>query len=456
MPTDLHRRSHRGAPALAALALLVAAAAPVQAQRTILQGVTVIPMDREARLPGQTVVVEGERIVSVGNAAVAPRPGDVLVDGRGRFLMPGIAEMHAHVGSPQQNPRILALYALYGVTTTRGMLGTPAHLALRDSLQQGLLLGPRFFTSGPSFNNTTVTSPAQAAARVREQQAAGYDLLKIHPGVPADAFDSLAAAAHAVGIPIAGHVPLSIGLEGAIRHRYRTIDHLDSFLEAMWPGPRPISSQQSGWFGLNLISELDRSRLPGLVAAVQAAGIAQVPTQTLMDSYVSDETGAQLAQREEMRYWFANQVQSWIANKDAFLANTTASSAQRAAYTQLRRDLIKALHDAGVPLLLGSDAPQLWNVPGAATHRELQALVAAGLTPYQALRTGTVNIATFYGETGRSGVVAPGARADLILLDADPLTDIRHTLRIHGVLVRGRWIGPDERTRMLEGFAAQR
>jgi imidazolonepropionase-like amidohydrolase len=442
-------------PALALTAVTVAASA-LPAQRLVIRNVTVLPMDREARLPAQTVVVTDGRIAAVTPDAVAPQPGDIAVDGTGKFLMPGIAEMHAHVGSATQNPRILALYALYGVTTTRGMLGAPQHLALRDSLAQGLVLGPRFFTSGPSFNTTTVTSPAQAAARVREQHAAGFDLLKIHPGVPGPAFDSLAAAAHAVGIPFGGHVPLEVGLDGAIRHRFSTIDHLDGFIEAMWPGPRPITAQQTGWFGLNLVPEVDPARMRTLVAQVKQAGIAQVPTQTLMDSYVSDETGEQLAQREEMRYWFADQVANWTTNKNAFLANTPASSAQRAAFTQLRRTLIKALHDEGVLMLLGSDAPQLWNVPGASTHRELQSLVAAGLTPYQALRTGTVNIATFFGETGQSGVVSAGARADLMLLDADPLTDITHSLRINGVVVNGRWIGPEERARRLAEFAASR
>jgi hypothetical protein len=412
-------------------------------------------MDREATIPGQTVVIESGRIASIGDTWMS-MSNDIVVDGRGKFLMPGLAEMHGHIGTPAQNPRILSLYVLNGITTTRGMLGAPLHLALRDSIKNGQVLGPRFFTSGPSFNNNTVSSPAQAAARVREQHAAGYDLLKIHPGVPADAFDSLAAAAHALGIPFGGHVPLDVELAGAVRHRFSTIDHLDGFVEAMWPGPRPITAQQTGFFGLNLIPQIDRTRLPGLVAAVKSANIAQVPSMSLMDNYASDETGEQLAQRYEMQYWFANQVASWVMNKNNFLANSPASAAQRAEYIAVRRQILKALHDAGVPILLGSDTPQVWNVPGFATHRELESLVAAGLTPYQALRTGTVNVAAFYKETGRSGVVAVGARADLLLLDANPLTNVSNTQRIAGVVVNGRWISGEERARQLAAFAAQR
>ncbi len=137
------------------------------------------------------------------------------------------------------------------------------------------------------------------------------------------------------------------------------------------------------------------------------------------------------------------------ATKNNLLSQGAVSREQRLEHIALRRCFIKALHDAGVPFLLGSDAPQLWNVPGFSAHRELAALVAAGLTPYQALRTGTVNVAKYIKEEGRSGVVRRGARADLILLDANPLRDIANSSRISGVVVSGRWIGSAERAQML-------
>jgi imidazolonepropionase-like amidohydrolase len=146
-------------------------------------------------------------------------------------------------------------------------------------------------------------------------------------------------------------------------------------------------------------------------------------------------------------------VQAWQNQKNAFLSNAeTPDAAQRAYYTHVRRQLIRLLHDGGVEILLGSDAPQIWNVPGFAAHRELQLYVAAGLTPYEALRTGTVNIARHLGEEGESGVVRPGARADLVLLDANPLDNIENTQRIAGVVVNGRWISSAERDRLLAGL----
>ena len=440
-----------------ALALLSSAVASASAQQATIAftGVSVIPMDREEVLQNQTVIVENGRISYVGGPRSAPA-GATVVDARGKVLMPGIAEFHAHVpsGAGAVNAhRALSLYALAGVTTARGMLGAPLHLALRDSIRNGQVFGPRLLTSGPSFNNNSVTSPSVAIAMVTDQKSAGYDLLKIHPGVPRVAFDSLAATANRLRIPFAGHVPLEIGLDVALTSRYSTIDHLDGFIEAMYSGSQPLTPQVNGFFGLGIVRQLDQSRFQSIVDRVKASGVAMVPTQILMDNYTNDLTGEQLTSTVEFKYWLPQQVTQWRNLKDTLLARPPASREQRQEFTTLRRKFIKTLYDSGVPFLLGSDAPQYWNVPGYSAHRELGALVAAGLTPYQALRTGTVNVAKFLGEEGRSGVVREGARADLILVDGNPLQDITNTLRISGVVVNGRWIGTDERARLLGALA---
>jgi imidazolonepropionase-like amidohydrolase len=440
---------------LAASVLTLAIGQPGNAQTAhapvVFTGVSVIPMDREEVLQNQTVIVENGRITYVGAARNAPE-GATTVDGRGKFLMPGIAEFHAHVPSGPQAVnahRALSLYVLAGVTTARGMLGAPMHLAVRDSIARGQLLGPRLLTSGPSFNNNSVSSPAVAVAMVTDQKNAGYDLLKIHPGVPRVAFDSLAATANRLRIPFAGHVPLEIGLDVALTSKYSTIDHLDGFVEAMYNGSAPLTPALNGFFGLGIMQQLDTSKFRSVVDRVKASGVAMVPTQILMDNYANDATGEQLTSAAEFKYWVPQQVAGWRTQKDNILSQLPVSREQKQQFIALRRRFIKALYDAGVPFLLGSDAPQLWNVPGFSSHRELGALVAAGLTPYQALRTGTVDVARFLGEAGQSGVVRQGARADLLLLDANPLQDVANSLRINGVVVNGRWIGPAERERML-------
>lgn len=445
---------------LATVALLPFALHQARAQAlntpVVFNGVSVISMDRDEVLENQTVIVENRRITYVGARGSAPA-GATIVDARGKFLMPGLAEFHAHVpsgGQAMHAHRALTLYVLAGVTTARGMLGAPMHLAVRDSIGRGQLLGPRLLTSGPSFNNNSVTAPAVAAAMVTDQKNAGYDLLKIHPGVPRAAFDSLAATANRLRIPFAGHVPLEIGLDVALTSKYSTIDHLDGFVEAMYTGPQPLTPQVNGFFGLGIMRQIDQSKFQSIVDRVKASGVAMVPTQILMDNYANDATGEQLTTAPEFRYWVPQQVAAWRTNKDNTLSQLPIPGEQRQEFIALRRRFIKALYDAGVPFLLGSDAPQLWNVPGFSAHRELGALVAAGLTPYQALRTGTVDVARFLGEEGRSGVVRAGARADLLLLDANPLENIANSLRINGVVVNGRWIGPAERGKMLGALTA--
>jgi len=165
-----------------------------------------------------------------------------------------------------------------------------------------------------------------------------------------------------------------------------------------------------------------------------------VPTQVLMENLIIAGTAEQLAARPEMRYVPAAAVAQWTEAKNTLLQETGSTEASARRMIEVRRRLIKALHDAGAGLLLGSDAPQVWNVPGFSTHRELESLVAAGLTPWQALETGTRNVARYFGTLGETGTVERGKRADLVLLDADPLADIRNTTRRAGVMVRGRWL----------------
>jgi imidazolonepropionase-like amidohydrolase len=431
----------------AGLALLCLFAAPVRAPDSVVAfvNVTVIPMDRERTVPGQTVVVRGDRIVAIGPADQVEVPaGGLRVDGRGKFLIPGLAEMHAHIPGGQAPDsvveRTLFLYVSGGITTIRGMLGHPRHLALRDRVARGALLSPTVYTSGPSFNGNSVTTPASAGKMVTEQKAAGYDFLKIHPGLTREVFDAMAATAQRAGIRFAGHVPLAVGLHRALEARYATIDHLDGYVEAMVRPGAPVKPADSKFFGLNLGEHLDETRLPALVEATRKAGVWNVPTQSLMENLAPGETADALARRPEMRYVPARTLSQWAEEKNSLLEETGSSPKSATAMMEARRRLIKALHAGGAGLLLGSDAPQIYNVPGFSIHRELESLVAAGLTPYQALETGTRNVAVFFETLSETGTVETGKRADLVLLDANPLADVRNTTRRAGVMLGGRWL----------------
>jgi imidazolonepropionase-like amidohydrolase len=409
-----------------------------QGSATAFIGVSVLPMDKDAVLSDQTVVVADGKIASIAASGTAKVPaGAVKIDGKGKYLMPGLGELHAHIpggNAPDADiERTLFLYVANGVTTIRGMLGHPRHLVYRERVAKGDVLGPRIYTSGPSFNGNTAKTPEAAAAMVIEQQKAGYDLLKIHPGVPRDAFDAMAAKADELEMPFAGHVPQAVGLARALEAKYRSIDHLDGYVEALVP-----NAGASQTFGVNLVAQADESRIPALVKATRAAGTWQVPTEILLVNWLNDVDPQTMAAWPEMKYVAPQTLTNWIAQKQGMAAKYPQADRQK--LLALRRKIIKALHDGGVPFALGSDAPQTWNVPGFSAHRELGALVAAGLTPYQALKSGTANVGTYFGTQASVGTVAAGKRADLLLLDANPLTDIANSSRIAGVMVNGRWL----------------
>jgi imidazolonepropionase-like amidohydrolase len=422
--------------------------------------VTVIPMDADRTVAGQTVVVRDGLIVALGPTSETEVPGGaVRIDGSGRYLMPGLAEMHAHIPSPASDGslasahEVLFLYVANGVTTIRGMLGHPAHLDLRREVGRGAVLGPRIWTSGPSVRaNLTTAAAGDSAALITWE--AGYDFIKIHPGPTREGFDALVRTATRLGIPFSGHVPADVGLFHALESGYATIDHLDGYVEALVPaGARPEGTD-GGWFGANYGRVVDRARVVDLARRTREAGVWVVPTQTLMDSYATDATADEMAQMPELRYVSSATRAAWMRWKEQSFASTPSPDVRR-EFLAVRRQLIAALQDEGAGLLLGSDSPQVWNVPGFSIRRELEALVAAGLTPFQALATGTRNVARFLGTEDRAGSVAVGKWADLLLLEGNPLERVSHVARPHGVMVRGRWIDHQTIAQGLARIAAQ-
>jgi len=424
---------------LATVALL--GAGPLFAETTAFVNVNVVPMSSESVIAAQTVIVEDRIIRAIGNVDEIRIPeGADAVDGTDRYLMPGLAEMHAHVPDADsgQLDRHFSLFVANGVTTVRGMLGRPSHLGLRQRLLEGEVFGPRLITSGPSLNGRSVVGPPDARRQVREQAALGYDFIKIHPGLSADEFRALAETANELGIPFAGHVPVAAGVEAALRLNMATIDHLDGYFVALLPADSHRSGGYGGTFDVMLAAEIMSERIDDIAAATAAAGTWNVATQVLIEHLVSDVPVAELRNRPEMKYMKSSTVHRWAESKQALLAERGFDPVVGALAIDLRRKLILALHEAGAGLLLGSDAPQVFNVPGFSLHRELDVLVASGLTPFEALQTGTTAAAEFLGTN--TGVVQVGKDADLLLLDANPLQDIRNSRRIHGVMLRGEWL----------------
>ena len=413
----------------------------VRAETTAIVNVNVIPMIDDRVLAQQTVLVSGDRVTAIGDVDdIAVPAGASVLDGTDRYLMPGLTEMHAHVtGTADRDiERLFSLFLANGVTTIRGMLGRPSHLRLRSELAAGRILGPRLVTSGPSLNGNSVDGPSDGARKVREQHAAGYDFVKIHPGLSAPEFDAIADEANRLNMPFAGHVPVAVGLDGALRKGIATIDHLDGYMAALLPANVDPSGGYGGFFDVMLADDVDRGGVGALVEATVAAGVANVPTQSLFEFRVSRESATDIANRPEMAFVSEDTLQQWVQSKARLVAERGFDPGTAAEATAIRRELIGELHRAGGRILLGSDAPQVFNVPGFSLHRELELMVASGLSPYEALRTGTVAPAEFFGID--AGTVEAGRIADLVLLDANPLADIANSRRVHGVFVKGRWL----------------
>jgi imidazolonepropionase-like amidohydrolase len=410
--------------------------------------VTVVPMDRDGVLPHHTVLVRGDKIVAVEpTSAVALPPGVTRVDGRGKWLMPGLADMHVHTWDTGE----LTMFVAAGVTTVRNMFGNEAHLGWRDRIARGELLGPTIVTAGPIVDgdpptwpgSTVITKPEDADGVVDAHKQAGYDFLKPYGGLQPDVYDALVAAGKQHGVPIAGHVPRGVGLAHALEAKQRSIEHLDGWLSALVPeGVDVTSGGGSFWKTLGrTVENVDEARIPALVQATIQAGTWNCPTIIVWDRFARMDDPEQLA--AETR-WLdlvpAHVVRQWDPKADFRLRTMDASdfAALRKA-NALRREIIAALVRAGAPLLVGTDQGNPYVVAGASLHDELELMVAAGVPRPAALRAATAGAAEYLGRRGQFGVVAPGARADLVLVGVDPLASPL-PLPPDGVMVRGRWL----------------
>lgn len=427
-------------------------------------GVNVIPMDRERVIERQTVLVRDGKITEIGPATrVRVPPGAIVVNAFGKYLMPGLAEMHSHIpgaNAPEQMVRdIMFLYVANGITTIRGMLGAPNQLTLRAQTARGEIIGPTIFVGAPSLNGQSAPTPDVGARLVREHKRAGYDFLKLHPGLTRVVYDSIVTVARRVGITFAGHVSMDVGLPRTLEARQSTIDHLDGYLEAAIPDS--VRARMTGAVPFaQMVAAVDTTRLRYWAGRTRTAGTWNVPTVFLWESFYAPASPEALARRTEVRYAPVQVVTGWIQQKRNMVRNqstqgVTPASARR--YVQLRRFTLRALADSGSPLLMGTDSPQMFNVPGFSLHREIALLQEIGLTPYQILLSGTRNVATYAAQDlkldGAFGTVAVGSRADLLLVDANPLADARNVAKRVGVMVRGRWYPAAELDRGLEEMA---
>ncbi len=412
----------------------------------IFVNVSVIPMNDERILPDQTVVVKDGRIWKMGPAQQLKAPKKAqIIDGKGKFLVPGLTEMHAHIPTPDgpddsQVRNTLFLYLSQGVTTIRGMLGDPYHLALKKQVALGSMLGPRIFTSSPSLNGNTIKTPEEAHEKVSKYKKDGYDFLKIHPGVLRSVFDEVVKTGREVGIGFSGHVPVDVGISHALVSKYGTIDHLDAYLDGLVSDSLRKAMPDPGFFGYNYVPYADPKGIAALAQRTKLQGVGIVPTQSLFTRWFSPQDAGALANEPEMQYMPAKVRYQWRQSKQNLTSNPAYNEAQWQKMITLRQQLLRALYQAGVPILLGSDAPQVFNVPGFSLHHETASMKEAGLSNFAILQSGTANPAQFFQQSQDFGSIGIGKSADLILLDGNPLENLQNLWKQSGVMLRGKWL----------------
>jgi imidazolonepropionase-like amidohydrolase len=412
--------------------------------------VTVIAMNGAAPQPDRTVIVRSGRIARIGPASTERVPsGARVLDGRGRHLIPGLWDMHAHSGRPERD---LGLQLANGITGVRDMGGEapenparspgsfsvswPRLRALREAIRDGRVRGPRIVAAGvmldgaPPWPGTRRVADADEARRaVRTLAAERVDFVKVGTAVGRDAYLALAAEAKRAGLPFAGHVPrgmtaLEVGAAGQ-----RSIEHLMGLPEDCFAPQGPG----------------DPCR--GALARLAELGTWQVPTLVAWRNRLQRHTPA-VRRRPELRL-VPELFQRWEAETEAQLRARPAATPDTSgdSFDGFRR-VVGAMKAARIPLLAGTDCGNPYTVPGFDLHEELRLLVSAGLSPLEALTTATAAPARFLGLSDDVGTIGPGRRADLVLLEADPLAQIENTRRIASVIMGGAVIDRPELDRM--------
>jgi imidazolonepropionase-like amidohydrolase len=430
-------------------------------QITAFVNVNVVSMDSERVLSGQTVIVRDGRIVEIGAAAQVKIPeGTMRIDGQGKYLMPGLVDMHVHGFDDEEKTaaKELFLYIAYGVTTVHHRNGKPKLLKLREQVKRGHLPAPTLFISSPiifgekslSLFGDTHDTPESARKAVVEYAKDGYDSLKVYGDWKLEPYQALVEEAAKQKIPVMGHFARNLPLEVNLRGRVE-VAHAEEYIYTYF-----FKVAKGDW-------TKRESLIPEVAKATKEAGVAvtaNLSTYKSIGLVIGDDTFKELLKKPELKYVPQSNRARLLSERNGYRNRKQYKPEQApvfAGMTVFLKKLVKAMQDEGVKILLGTDAGfevQAFTIPGISAHEELRELVDAGLTPYQAILAGTRNAAEVLGAANEFGTVSVGRRADLILVEGNPLEDINQVSKQSGVMIRGRWLTKVEVQKRLDEIAA--
>jgi hypothetical protein len=418
-------------------------------QELLINHVNLVTMQDDRVLMDHAIHVKDGAIVEIAPAGKIAAADVEVVDGRGMYVFPGLAEFHGHLPNPEQfgpefQEEVLWLYLANGVLRVRSMMGHESHLTIRERVANGEIAGPRMFVSGPSFNGNSVANPDAGRKMVREQKAAGYDHLKMHPGLDTPKFLAIADEAQKEGIFYGGHVSMDVGLVTSVTQGYRSVEHMDGYLEAMVTDKSKLDPTKSGPFNMNAVGDVDMSLLPELIQMSLDHKVYMAPTMTLFERYFGYQPAAELRQQPEMAYLPGQLVSQWFNTKSQMEASGILAEAKVKPYLEFRQKLLLELHNAGVPIVMSSDSPQVFNVPGFSIHREIESMSKAGMSNYEILKSGSVNCADYFEQSGEWGVLKEGAAAEFVMVEGNPLENLKTMQNPQAVMIQGRLIQRDE------------
>lgn len=449
-----------GLSAVSAVAVLCALAACRAAPETTSVAITHVSVidgrDSVAR-DDQTVIVRGTRIATVApSSQVSIPPGATVVDGRGKYLVPGFWDMHVHTaisGIPEART-LLGLYIANGVTGVRDMAGAWDTLTTwRRAIARGELAGPRIVASGPYLEGGDVPVPhirtrnaAEGRAGVDSLIALGVDFVKVHSQLTAEAYFAIARRARERGIVFAGHVPRVVGSEAASDSGQKSIEHLLAI-------PVPCSPADS-------ISLRPRYAVQGALGRCSSEDLAPLYAKFVRNgTFVTPTFTAQVevatwprhdVPGDTLAHYLPRSLREYVAQLFP-MPDSIPPGADSVGMAILERRLqqVAAMRRAGVHILTGTDAPLRNSPPGFGLHEEMALLARGGMTPWEVLRAATYEPAEYLGMLDSAGTIETGRLADLVLLEANPIAEIGNTQRIAAVIANGRLIAEEERRRLL-------